>query len=76
MAIQVKTKRWGNSIGIIIPSETIEKLRIKPEEEISVEIEKNSNILREMFGRGKLEGKSARKMLDDFRRENPESKWM
>ncbi len=75
MAIQVKTKKWGNSIGIILPSKTVEKLNIKPEEEIAVEIEKKGSPLKEMFGRGKSWGKSVAEILTEFRKENPESKW-
>ena len=45
MAIEVRTKKWGNSIGIIIPSETVERFNIKPEEKISVEISKEGNVL-------------------------------
>ena len=76
MAIEVKTKKWGNSIGIIIPSETVEKFNIKPEEKIVIEISKESNVLGEMFGRGKSGDKSAMEILKEFRKENPESKWL
>ena len=76
MAIEVRTKKWGNSIGIIIPSKTVEEFNIKPEEKISINISKKGNVLMEMFGAGKFKKKSARKMLDEFRKENPESKWM
>ncbi|MEK6932309.1 MAG: AbrB/MazE/SpoVT family DNA-binding domain-containing protein [Nanoarchaeota archaeon] len=74
MAIEVKTKRWGNSIGVVIPSETIERLNIKPEEEIIIEIEKKNNVLKEMFGKAKFK-KSAKKMIEDFRMDI-ESKWL
>jgi len=40
MAIQVKLKKWGNSLGIIIPSETLKKKKLKEGEEVIVEIEK------------------------------------
>ena len=76
MAIEVRTKKWGNSIGIIIPSETVEKFNIKPEENISVEISKGPNVLKEMFGKAKFKKKSAERMLREFRKENPESKWL
>ncbi len=76
MAIEVKTKKWGNSIGIIIPSETVEKFNINPGEEIVVEIEKKGNVLKEMFGKAKFKKKSAERMLMEFRKENPESKWL
>ena len=74
MAIEVKTKKWGNSIGIVIPSEAIERFNIKPEEEIIIEIEKKNNILKDMFGKAKFK-KSAEKMIKEFRR-SAESKWM
>lgn len=74
MAVEVKTKKWGNSIGIIIPSETIEKLNIKPEEKIVIEISKGSNVLRELFGTMKSK-KTAKQMIDESRKEM-ESKWM
>ncbi len=74
MAIEVKTKKWGNSIGIVIPIEAVERFNIKPEEDIIIEIEKKNNVLKEMFGKAKLK-KSAKRMIKDFRKEN-ESKWM
>ena len=72
--IEVKTKKWGNSIGVVIPMETVERLNIKPEEDIIIEIEKRNNILKEMFGEAKFK-KSGKKMIEDFRKET-ESKWM
>ena len=73
MTINVKTKKWGNSIGVIIPSETIEKLNIKPEETITIEVTKKENVLEEMFGKGKFKKPTAQ-ILKEIR-EN-ESKWM
>lgn len=74
MAVEVKTKKWGNSIGIIIPSETVKKFNIKPEEKIVVEISKESNVLKEMFGTMKSK-KTAKQIVDEARKEL-ESKWM
>ncbi|MEK6854716.1 MAG: hypothetical protein AABX73_00665 [Nanoarchaeota archaeon] len=74
MAIEVKTKKWRNSVGIIIPIEAVERFNIKPEEDIIIEIEKKNNVLKEMFGKAKFK-KSAKRMIEDFRKEN-ESKWM
>ena len=68
MAIEVKIKRWGNSIGVVIPNEVVERLNLKPEEEIIIEIEKKNNILKEMFGKAKFK-KSSKKMVGDFRKE-------
>ena len=36
MAIEVKTKKWGNSLGVIIPMETADKLNLKPNEYIAI----------------------------------------
>lgn len=74
MIIEVRTKRWGNSVGVVIPNETIERLNIKPEEEIIIEIEKKNNVLKEMFGKAKFK-KPAKKMIEDFRADM-DSKWL
>mgnify|MGYP001603937457 FL=1 len=74
MIIEVKTKKWGNSIGIIIPSETIERLNIKPEENIIIEVGKESNVLKEMFGKAEFK-KPAKEMIENFRKDF-DSKWM
>lgn len=74
MAIQTKVKKWGNSIGIIIPAEVIRGLNLNPDEEVIIEIEKKGNILKEMFGTMKS-NKTARQILDESRKEL-ESKWM
>ncbi len=74
MAVMVKTKKWGNSIGVIIPSETVERLSIKPEEEIVIEIGKKNSVLKEMFGAMKSK-KSTEKILKEARKEL-ESKWL
>ena len=50
MALEVTVKKWGNSLGIVIPSETADKLGIKPEETISIEIHKEKNALKDLFG--------------------------
>ncbi len=68
MAIEVKTKKWGNSIGIVIPSATAEKMNIKPKEDIIISIEKKNNVLKEMFGKAKFK-KPAKKMVEDLRKE-------
>ena len=74
MAIEVKTKRWGNSIGVIIPSETLEKLNIKPNEKIVIEIRKKENVLGELFGSMKFD-KPVKEIVKEARKEL-ESKWM
>ena len=74
MAIEVRTKRWGSSIGVVIPSETIEKLNIKPDEDIVIEIEKKNNVLKELFGAVKFK-RSTEEILKETRKDM-ESKWL
>ncbi len=73
MAIDVKTKKWGNSLGIVIPSETANKLEIHPNETITVEISKKDNALKELFGSVPSK-KSTRQILAEVR-EDFEGKW-
>lgn len=74
MAVEVKVKQWGNSSGIVIPKEIIEKLKIKPGEEVVIEIEKKSNVLKELFGALKFK-ESTDKILGEVRKDL-EGKWM
>lgn len=49
--ITCKTKKWGHSLGVIIPSSVVKDMNLKPNEEIVLEkIEKKSFVLKEMFG--------------------------
>ncbi|MFB6246488.1 MAG: AbrB/MazE/SpoVT family DNA-binding domain-containing protein [Candidatus Pacearchaeota archaeon] len=73
MAIKTKVKKWGNSIGFIVPSSIAEKLNLKPGEEIEFDIEKEKNVLKDMFGKAKKK-KDSRKMIKSFGKEM-RSKW-
>ena len=72
--IEVITKRWGNSIGVIIPGETVHELHIKPEEKMVIEIKKKENVLKELFGAGKF-SKPIDQLIKEVR-EELKSKWM
>ena len=50
MAIEVKTKKWGNSIGVVIPFKTAHKLKLRAEETVIIEITRKDNVLKELFG--------------------------
>ena len=43
MEVSAKPKKWGNSIGIIIPKEVIDLENITIEDELVVKIEKKKN---------------------------------
>ena len=74
MAIEVKTKKWGNSIGVVIPIETADKLNLKPEETIIIEITKKDKVLKELFGSLKFK-KSTEQILKEARADL-EGKWL
>ena len=40
MEIETLTRRWGNSIAIIIPSSIVEQEKLKENEKVAVKIEK------------------------------------
>lgn len=66
----VITRRWGNSIGVIIPRDIVKKENLKENLKINILISKNSNVLNETFGmlKGKLK-KSPQQMKDNLRKE-------
>lgn len=74
MAIEVKTKKWGNSIGVVIPMGAANKLNLHPEEAVVIEITKKENVLKELFGALKSK-KSAEQMIKEARKDL-ESKWL
>ncbi len=68
-----KIRKWGNSLGVIIPKEEVEKLELEEGNEIAMEIERKGNPLRELFGFGSDDHITKRE-LQESRREL-ESKW-
>ena len=47
--IQAKTRKWGSSIGVVIPKEVVEEESIKPNEKIVIEIKKRVKV-KDVFG--------------------------
>jgi hypothetical protein len=47
----IKTKKWGNSLALIIPRKTVKELDLRSGDEIFIsQIEKKGNALQELFG--------------------------
>ena len=70
-SIEARVKRWGNSLGIIIPSHIAEANKIKENDDIKVIVIPDSKkALKETFGmlKGKLV-KSSQQMKDELRKE-------
>jgi len=51
--IVCKTKKWGNSLGLLIPKKEAVSLGLRDGQEVAVELTKKTNPLRELFGFGK-----------------------
>lgn len=67
-----KTKKWGNSLGIIIPSNLVREIGLMPEDEIVINsIEKKSSVLKEMFGFSKRKSstKQVKTIINQTRKE-------
>lgn len=62
-----KTKQWGNSLALIIPNDKVKEMKLKSGEEVNVNIEKRSNVLKELFGAIKF-NKSTEQLLKEERK--------
>ncbi|MBD3313652.1 AbrB/MazE/SpoVT family DNA-binding domain-containing protein [Candidatus Woesearchaeota archaeon] len=63
-------RKWGNSFGIIIPKDIMEKEHIKEDEKVRFMIIRDSKVLKETFGmlKGRLR-KSGQEIKDQTRKE-------
>mgnify|MGYP001617044468 FL=1 len=69
--IETRLKRWGNSFGVVIPVELINKERMKENEHVKIILVKDSrDALRKTFGigKGRLK-KTGQEFKDEVRRE-------
>jgi len=62
------TRKWGNSIGITIPKDVVEREGIKENEEVTALICKHGNVLKETFGTAKIT-KSTGKLMRQIDKE-------
>ena len=65
MAVEVKIKKWGNSMGILLPRAIIEKENLNENDEIIINVVKKAD-LRKIFGsirHRKLSGQDAKDMM-------------
>ena len=61
-----KTRKWGSSLGVIIPKQVVKELKLRENEEIAIEITKKDNPLKELFGSGKF-SKPTAQLLKEVR---------
>lgn len=68
MEIEAIAKRWGSSIGIILPKEIVDAKMIKENDVVKIEI-KNRPLAKEFFGRFKNKfSHSTQELKDEARR--------
>jgi len=69
MEIQTKTRRWGNSIAVIIPSHLVEQEQIKENQEITFSIESKRVIIKDLFGKfPRKSNRTAQEIKDEIKR--------
>ena len=68
MEIEVLTRRWGNSIAVIVPANIVEKENLKENEKVLFKIEKKrSTKAKDLFGLLKSWKKPAEEILKEAR---------
>ena len=64
--IETTARKWGNSIGIALPKDVVEKANIEPDKEIKVFIQDKRVNLSNVFGTLKIK-KPTQEILDEIR---------
>ncbi len=67
MITTAEVKQWGNSLGVVIPAEVVKKERLKPGEELRLDISRVKS-LPELFGCLSRFPIDAQKAKDEHRR--------
>ncbi|HLC86232.1 MAG TPA: hypothetical protein VJG30_03025 [Candidatus Nanoarchaeia archaeon] len=49
MAVEVTVKKWGNSMGVVLPIDLVERQDIREEDKILIEVVKKAD-LKDLFG--------------------------
>ncbi len=49
-----KTRKWGSSLGIVIPKDVVKELKLREDQDVIIDIKPKDNPLKELFGSAKL----------------------
>ena len=63
---RARVRRWGSSLGIVVPSEVAKKLRLRPGDEVIFEIDQAG--IEEAFGSLKDWTVDAQRLKDELRK--------
>ena len=69
----LKARKWGNSLGIVIPKNVVKELKLKDKQDVLAEIMPKESPLKELFGSVKL-SKPTEQLLKEIR--GKESKYI
>lgn len=61
-----KTRKWGSSLGVIIPKDMVNELRLREDQDVIIDIKPKDNPLKELFGSVKL-SKPTEQLLKEIR---------
>lgn len=64
--VDAVARKWGNSIGIALPKEVVEKANIRPDKSIQIFIPEKKVDLNKVFGTLKIK-KPTQEILDEVR---------
>ncbi|MBS3081303.1 AbrB/MazE/SpoVT family DNA-binding domain-containing protein [Candidatus Pacearchaeota archaeon] len=70
--IKSKLRKWGNSLGVIIPSDALEEENFREGDEITILLKKDLPNLRKLFGKLKGWRIDTQKFKDERRKEDSE----
>ena len=63
-----KTRKWGSSLGIVIPKKVAEELKLRENQDVIIDIKPKDNPLKELFGMGAGKTKkSTEELLKEIR---------
>ena len=68
-----KTRKWGSSLGVIIPNDVVKELKLHENQDIIIDIKPKDNPLKELYGSLKL-SKPTEQLLKEVR--GKESKYI
>ena len=68
MIISTKLRKWGNSIGIVIPNEILKEKNLREGEEVIIEVNKKNKI-KQLFGSLKTLKIDSQKIKDELRKD-------
>lgn len=67
--IKVKAKKWGNSLGLLVPNEVVKKEKLHDNQNLTIVILTKAKTLEKSFGMVKRWKKSGQQIKDEIRRE-------